>query len=98
MKPRYLLTCPEYGVFLGTMWGLGFWSEIDPVGQDAAITFESREEAHEFADSWEDLPEGVTTLEVVADLAEGYASVSACVAAGATPWITETTEVCGGMQ
>lgn len=99
MKTRYLLTCPEYGVFLGTMWGLAFWSELDPVGQDAAITFESKEEAHEFADSWTGTqPEGMTTLEVIPDLADEYASVEACARAGAKPWLTATTEVCGGVQ
>lgn len=95
--PRFILFSPTLGVYLGCFWGLGFWSELDPVGQDAASTFETREEAHHHASTWESPVNDLTTLPVEAD-DRGWATVEACVLAGAKPWLSETTPVMGGMQ
>ena len=98
---RYLLIHPEFGVYIGHCMGLGFWSNEETAGQNAACTFALPEEAHEHANSWIHTPDGLTTLPVETDIEERgnyYASVAACVAAGAPGWIDENTPVVGGMQ
>jgi hypothetical protein len=42
----------EMGIYLGNCLGLGFWSKLDPVGQDAAVTFPSEVEARRHVASW----------------------------------------------
>ena len=37
-QPRFVLYHPEDGVYLGGFMGLGFWSNLDPVGQPEAVT------------------------------------------------------------
>jgi hypothetical protein len=46
LRRGYVLSHTEMGVFLGECLGLGFWSKLDPVGQDSAATFEFVAEAH----------------------------------------------------
>ena len=98
---RYLLIHPTFGVFLGHALGLGFWSKSDASGQTSACTFPSPEVAHQFASTWHTQVDGLTTLPVEADQKEGphfYASMAACIKAGADGWLTEDTETVGGIQ
>ena len=79
---------PQNGVFMGEFLGLGFWSQLDPAGQDAAITFQNKEAAESMLKSWPLLPEGIQIVPVKPD-ADGFASIEACVAAGLPAWHPE---------
>lgn len=93
---RLVLVHPEWGIYLGSAMGFGFWSKIDPIGQDAAVTFPDAETAERVMASWDGgRPADVTLHHVVADGASAdgfgdpgvvYASVAACVAAGLEGW------------
>jgi hypothetical protein len=80
---------PEFGIYLGSFIGLGFWSKLDPAGQDAAVTFPSQQDAEQFMGTWDEgAPQGCQFITVIPDQGE-YASVSACVAAGLEAWSVE---------
>lgn len=85
MFERILIFHPEMGVYLGNCLGLGFWSKLDPGGQDAAVTFESAEEAINHAASWDDL---VLNLKFasVKTCARNYATILEIEAAGLSGW------------
>ena len=44
---------PEWGIYLGSAMGLGFWSKMDPVGQESAATFDGLLEAKRQIQSWD---------------------------------------------
>ncbi len=48
-----VITHPELGIYLGSAMGLGFWSELDSVGQIAAPTFENSEQAINYIEGWD---------------------------------------------
>jgi len=50
---RVVITHPEWGVYLGSFLGLGFWSLLDHGGQDYAVTFPTRAEAADYVQTWE---------------------------------------------
>ena len=77
---------PEFGVYLGSCMGLGFWSKLDPVGQDAAITFPSEKEARKIAASWDNQIEDLQFKPLIADQGE-YASEKCCVENGLPGWL-----------
>lgn len=82
----YVIAHPEQGVYLGSAMGLGFWSKLDPVGQDAAVVFKSPRQALDFMQTWEaGAPDGVQLVAVSPDQ-DGYASIDACVDAGLPAW------------
>lgn len=97
-KSGVVLVHPEHGVYLGNFLGLGFWSKLDPAGQEAAVVFPSVDEARRFAQSWDlaDTPEAdrqvyldsLACVEVEIDSLDGepFASVAACQKAGLDPW------------
>ena len=78
------------GVYLGSALGLGFWSKLDPAGQNAAITFPSVQEAKRAVSNWETRPTGIQYKQVLADITtkDGsvYASIEACFRAGLPGW------------
>lgn len=82
---RYLIFSDIRGVYLGSFAGLGFWSGLDPAGQDAAVTFNSEETILKQIRDW-----GVTSLHglrsVPVEVAGDHATVAECVAAGLEPW------------
>ncbi len=83
---------PERGIFIGECMGLGFWSRLDPVGQPAAVAFESEETAREVLLSWGEDPDLFRFAEVDVDIPDrvawGYASIDACARAGLPRWAT----------
>ncbi|SER39957.1 MULTISPECIES: hypothetical protein [Pseudomonas] len=90
----YVIAHSKDGVFLGHMLGLGFWSKLDPVGQEAAPCWPSMEEARDFVETW-DLPaeekeDFLSQLRFVAVTADVFnhtaASISACRKAGLDAW------------
>lgn len=87
LDTAFLIIHPHYGVYLGSHRGRGYWSKVDPVGQPAAVTFGSRREALDYMASWAvSPPHGVDLLPVRGD-GPGYATVAACVRAGAPAWM-----------
>jgi hypothetical protein len=76
------------GIYLGACMGLGFWTKLDPAGQDAAVVFPTCEEAESFMATWDDgKPVGVTLHTITPDVDNGaFASIDACVAAGLEGW------------
>lgn len=81
---RYVLFHPTWGIYLGNALGLGFWSRLDAVGQDAAVTFQTEDAAMEHARSWDGGCDGVTARAV--ETAEEDASIDECQAAGLPSW------------
>ena len=80
----------SYGVYLGSAMGLGFWSKLDPVGQDSAVTFPSVREAKRAVSNWETRPTSIQYKQVRGDITKTdgsiYASVEACFRAGLPGW------------
>lgn len=82
-----VITHPELGIYLGSAMGLGFWSKLDPVGQQAAVTFDSPEQAAAHVLVMDGaLLVGWSTHPVTPD-DKNYASIAACVAAGLEGWV-----------
>jgi hypothetical protein len=76
---------PEKGVYLGHCLGMHFWSKLDPVDQPAAVTFRDANDLGEYNALTRGVLNDCRTLPVEAD--EGnYASMAACVKAGAPAW------------
>lgn len=83
---RYIIVDKEWGVYIGSAMGMGFWSKLDPVGQSCAATFGTPVEAMEWINTWETGRERpFTFLPVIPDV-ETHASIKACVAGGADAW------------
>lgn len=85
-----VLVHPEMGIYLGCCMGLGFWSNLDPAGQNAAVCFKDEKMAREYMETWDKgAPANVTFVGVTPDEFDGsarYASVQACVRAGLPGW------------
>ena len=75
----------ELGVYLGACMGLGFWSKLDPVGQEFACTFESAEQATKVVGAWDSPVENLRYIHVET-AEETYASVSEVETAGLPGW------------
>lgn len=91
-----VLVHPEMGVYLGCCMGLGFWSNLDPAGQNAAVCFKDEKVAREYMATWDSgAPSGVTFMPVTPDEFDGsahYATVQACVQAGLPGWDPNAVE------
>lgn len=83
---RWLIYSEECGIYLGNCMGLGFWSKLDPVGQNAACTFSSLKDAADHVFSWEGGPpkDWVVTGVYVKD--PPYATIEECKAMGLPGW------------
>jgi hypothetical protein len=109
LNNRFILCHPEHGVYLGSCMGLGFWSKLDPAGQDCAPTFETQDLAMEYVDSWDlagmskeerkTFISSMTCVAVDADIDNGtWASMSACIKAGMEPWADLESMVTASMS
>jgi hypothetical protein len=80
---RLVIVSEEWGIYLGTAIGLGFWSLLDSVGQEAAVTFENKKEAIEYIRSWDENndPAAFSFVEVEC-AADMYATISELTKAG----------------
>ena len=90
----FVLVHEEDGIFLGQGMGLGFWSKLDPVGQDAAVTFPTAAEFNDWiAEVRKENPDAFrqpsSLVRVKASKYEGgvwYATIDDCKAAGLPGW------------
>ncbi len=83
---RYVIFSPEWGVYLGAFWGLGFWSRLDPGGQTLAPTLANDAEAAAEVATWVEPPASWRSVPVRVERPDGYASEAECVAAGLPGW------------
>lgn len=84
MAQRVILHHRKMGIYLGSCLGFGFWSKLDPAGQDAAWTFESIEHARLAIEGWDSQIENpmFTHVEVEGE----FATIEQCVAVGLDAW------------
>jgi hypothetical protein len=86
---RYVLYSEEWGVYLGSFMGLGFWTKLDPAGQDTVCVFSSPEVARTWYGIWDSGPPSLQVVEVeCAD--PNCATVAECIAAGLPGWSNES--------
>ena len=84
---RFVIVHPEWGIYLGSCVGLGFWSQLDPVGQTHAVTFESIEEARTHIMSWDENNNPKLYKFVKVESAEeSFISVDECIKEGLPGW------------
>ena len=88
---RIIIYHPESGVYLGhDILGFHFWSNLDPSGQTAAVTFASEEEARDYIAELESAPNADVFVYVVVEVENGiHATIEECTAAGLPMWIPE---------
>ena len=80
---RVVVTHPEWGIYLGNFWGLGFWSLLDGAGQPAAVTMESEEAARFHVAGWAENNDPGVYAYVRIDCANGaYATPTELASAG----------------
>ena len=85
---RFIIVSDKSGVFLGSCLGFCFWSNLDAVGQDSAITFDSHEQAQQvISDNPTAFPKkeniSVRQVEIQDNL---WASMAECMAVGVSDW------------
>jgi hypothetical protein len=88
MNTRYIIYHPTYGIYLGSIVGLEFWSNLNPSGQNGAITFDTISEAMSVVLSFTDFPKApykykYIPLHVKDDL---FASIEECSIADLPIW------------
>jgi hypothetical protein len=88
MKQRFVLYSEQEGIYLGNAMGLGFWSKLDPVGQDVAVTFATPEEAVGHVRTWDNPERFLKKVRARAVMIEdtAYATIPELVAAGLPAW------------
>lgn len=96
MNRGLVITHPEFGVYIGSALGLGFWTELDCAGQTSCVTFPSETDARAHIESWDENNDasqyGFTSVPTVVD---GYAEISELKAVGID---TTTLEVEEGLN
>lgn len=89
MNKRCVLYSEEIGVYLGSCMGMGFWSKLDPAGQDSACCFDSSDEVKQFIQLCLEMditvPKDARTVDVLTEHPD-YATIQECVAAGLPGW------------
>lgn len=86
MNKHFLIYSKDWGVYLGSCMGLGFWSKLDPVGQSEACVFENHKQANEHMKSWDSQPPSDTCLLEVNTQNGQYATLAECMMAGVEHW------------
>lgn len=88
MHKRFILVSKEIGVYLGSCLGMFFWSGLDAVGQDAAVTFPSGKAALDFLVGYPGKfsPTDEITVREVTTQDPEFATIAECVAVGVPDW------------
>lgn len=83
-KKRVVVVHPEFGIYVGSCLGMGFWTKLDCAGQDGVVSFEDEADARDFISGWEQNgdPSVYTYHEVVPDGDAVYCTAQALVDAG----------------
>ena len=86
-----LIVHDEWGIYLGSFLGLGFWTRLDAAGSTSAVTFPSLAAARTLIESWRPVgidrhdPDDFNYVEVMVK-ESGTATMEECVAAGQKSW------------
>jgi hypothetical protein len=72
---KYVLTHPEWGIYLGHALGLGFWTLLDVVGQEQACVFDTVEQARKHIASWDHQPKEPPVVRSVVVASAHWATV-----------------------
>lgn len=91
MTTRYVIVDPEWGIYLGSALGMGFWSKLDPVGQTCAATFGSPVAALDWINTWESSRDRHYSFHAVRPDTQLHVSIKGCVAAGLDAWDPHAT-------
>lgn len=85
---RYVLYSKTLGVYLGSAMGMGFWSNLDPVGQARAISWpaEDRDLVMDFIEHWDDPVLDVELWPVKTSQDGEYVTMTECMEAGLPGW------------
>lgn len=87
MFKRFIIVSQKEGVFLGSCMGMCFWSNLDSVGQDEAVSFDSRRTAEEIIkENPGAFPMKDINIREVETQDDTYATIAECVAVGVSPW------------
>jgi hypothetical protein len=89
MGEKIVIYSQEWGVFLGTCMGLGFWSKLDPAGQDVAVCFDNEDKAKAFIATWDEQPPVEMRFVTVTTVSSDWATSDECGLAGLDEWSTE---------
>lgn len=84
---RTVIVHDEMGVYLGACFGLGFWTRLDTVGQNTAVTFKNEFEASQYIVSWESDNDPKNYKFFTLPGHEEYATVADLVHAGLGPYL-----------
>lgn len=96
MIKGWVLYNEEIGVFLGECLGLGFWSQLDSCGQNAAITFPNKTEATKMISHMKQNDTNLAKLAISPILVEvddgdNFATIQSCMRAGIPGWVYDKT-------
>ena len=84
---RFIIYDKEWGIYLGHCIGMGFWSLLDPVGQEYAVCFDSIEEAQKHVSSWEENNDiNKYTYPEIDSEEDLYVSMDNCIKVGLPKW------------
>jgi hypothetical protein len=86
MEQRVIMSHKEMGVYLGSCMGLGFWSKLDPAGQDSAVTFDDIAQALRVVAEWDDPLPPKSLMFTHVEVEGNYATMQQCVAVGLEGW------------
>jgi hypothetical protein len=104
MTDGVVIVHPEWGIYLGSCLGLGFFSAMDCAGQDSAAVFPSEKDARFFIAEWSDNNQpDMFTYPTVQAVDTYWATIEELDAAGLAEWTiplkaARMGEAAGGVQ
>ena len=96
----YVIYHEDDGIYLGNCMGFGFWTKLDPVGQDAAPIFPTEEEALQHIKAISETTPHLSdcrTVPVETESEDHYADIQACTKAGLPSWNPNRAQSCGSI-
>ncbi len=78
---RVVITHPEFGAYIGSFLGLGFWTNMDCAGQTECVTFADETDARDFIKTWSENNDPVAYSFVTVN-ASSWADIATLKAAG----------------
>lgn len=96
---RFVITHPDWGIYLGNFLGLGFFSMLDSGGQKEACVFRDRNDAEAYVSTWaanNDVDDYVY-IPVSTQHAQ-YATIDELRVAGLCEWLGDMVATHDGVQ
>lgn len=99
MSTRIALYTEDMGAYLGNCLGFGFWSKLDHLDLNEAVTFPSEEVAEEEMAMWDSgRPAAPQFISVEVADEKGYATIEELVRAGIPGWMPKEVTFCHRMN